>query len=117
MIPFEPESIEKLKERLPKALEKIWKVTNPMPDRPGLHREHVFDFESGIRLLISRDQLKREKPEIHVSASWEFNPPNSIREMHLLVINSYRALGGKDIINFIGFSNKNIPHWIVIKED
>jgi len=113
MVPFKPESLEQLKARFPKALEKVWEVTDPMPDRPGLHREHLFDFESGMRLLISKDKLIREEPEVHVSGSWEWNPPISIEQMRRVVGEGYRSLGGTGLLHFIGFSEAAIPHWIV----
>lgn len=116
MLKFEAEPLEQLKARFPKALVKIWQVTNPMPDRPGLHRTNVFDFESGMRLLISMDMIVFARPEIHVSASWEFNEPRSIQQMNTLVINGYRSLGGKGVLHFLGFSEKAIPHWVVREE-
>lgn len=116
MLPFEPESLKLLKKRYPAAIEKIWYVTDPMPDRPGMHREHLFDFESGLRLLISKDSLVFGKIDIHVSASWERNPPRSLAEMQTSVEVAYRLLAGKDKqLHFIGFSAKAIPHWVVIK--
>lgn len=113
-IPFIPEPLEQLKSRFPKALEKVWKVTDPMPDRPGLHREHLFDFESGLRLLVSKDKLPQfQEPEIHVSASWEWNPPKTVEEMRQAVGEAYRSLGGTGLLYFIGFSEAAIPHWVV----
>jgi hypothetical protein len=63
ILPFEPEPLESLQARFPKALERIWVVPSngDMPDRPGMHREHLFDFESGLRLLISIDRLDKAK--------------------------------------------------------
>ena len=113
MLPFQKEPLEKLKARFPKAIEKVWIVNDPMIDRPGLHREHLFDFESGMRLLISKDKLVNEEPELHVSASWEHNPPKSVEEMHKFVVEGYYSLGGIGRVNFIGFSSAAIPHWIV----
>lgn len=114
MLPFKPESIESLKFRFDKALEKHWIVTDPMPDRPGLHRENVFDFTFGMRLLISRDVFHYAKgSEIHVSASWEYNEPKSIAEMNKMVKIGFDMLGGIGSLRFIGFSEKAIPHWVV----
>lgn len=115
-LPFQPEWIEVLKARFPKALERVWEVTDPMPDRPGLHRENVFDFESGMRLLISRDKLTFEEPEIHISASWENDLPFTVEEATRRVTDGYRALGGKGIVSFLGQSSRGIPHWLVVKE-
>jgi hypothetical protein len=116
MMPFVPEPLEDLKARFPKCLEKVWDITDTMPDRPGLHREHVFDFESGMRLLISNDCMIPRAPDIHISASWEHNPPQSILEMETDVVRGYRALGGKGLLRLLGWSGRGIPHWIVEKE-
>jgi hypothetical protein len=115
-IPFRVETIEQMKLRFPKALEKVWIPVDGMEDRPGLHREHVFDFLSGIRLLISRDKLSRGISKIHISASWECDEPTTIDEATRLVTNAYRAIGGKGIIHFLGISSGNIPHWLVEDE-
>lgn len=114
-LPFIAELLVTLRERFPKALEKVWEVTDPMEDRPGMHRENVFDFDSGLRLLISRDKLVGIKPEIHVSASWESNKPISIREAHRQVNEAYHLLGGKEYLKFLGLSGGGIPHWIGIE--
>jgi len=115
-MPFVPEPIKDMKVRFPKCLEKVWDITDTMPDRPGLHREHVFDFESGMRLLISNDCMIPRAPDIHISASWEYNPPTSIFEMETDVRRGYRALGGKGILRLLGWSNRGIPHFLVEKE-
>ena len=112
---FRPEDIGKLTERFPKALEKIWVAKNNMQDRPGLHREHLFDFNTGLRLLISKDVLDGGKsgPEIHVSASWEFNHPCCLKHASEEVQGFYKIIGGKGNLRFLGFSPQMIPHWIV----
>ena len=73
MLPFEPETEEELRARYLAAMTRVYDVTGffEMPaDRPGLHREHVFDFEDGLRLIISRE--KRDKDVyLHWSASME----------------------------------------------
>lgn len=116
MIPFKPEIIENLIERFPKALEKVWEVTEHMSDRPGLHREHLFDFGSGMRLLISRDSFRNDAPEIHISASWEWAPPFDVKAMREQVIKGYHQLGGKGLPIWVGFSSGGIPHWIIPAE-
>lgn len=112
-IPFEEEPLEKLKERFPRALERIWIAYEKMEDRPGLHRDHVFDFESGLRLLISKDIIGYSKPLIHVSASWETNSPLSFGSISIQVARAYKNLGGKGNLKFLGVSNFGIPHWVV----
>lgn len=70
-LPFQPEPIEKLAVRYQKAMEKVYdadKITQGQIDRPGLHRENVFDFEDGIRLIISKDRTSG-RLYIHISGS------------------------------------------------
>jgi hypothetical protein len=115
-IPFRVETIDQMTARFPKALEKIWIPKEGMEDRPGLHREHVFDFISGLRLLVSRDRLSPHKTQIHISASWEIYEPNTFEEATRQVTNAYRAIGGKGVIHFLGMSSGKIPHWLVEDE-
>jgi len=67
---FQPESNEKLAERFSRALDRIYdaeEISNKLDaDRPGLHRENVFDFEDGVRIIISRDRA-RDKIFLHLS--------------------------------------------------
>lgn len=70
-MPFTPEPVEQMIERFQKALEREFnadKISNGDPDRPGVHRENVFDYEDGIRLIISKDRA-RGNLFIHISAS------------------------------------------------
>lgn len=117
-LPFHPEPIESLRSRLPKALEHIWTVKDdfsPMKDRPGLHRENVFDFESGLRLLISKDALPGFPITVHVSTSWEMNLPFKFRDADNQVKEGYAAIGGKGTLKFLGVSERYIPHWTVVE--
>lgn len=108
---FQEESVESLRARFPKALERVWIPTDPMLDRPGLHREHVFDFPTGLRLLISLDKLDGPV-ELHVSASWEHDGPRDLDAANIIVNAAYHMLGGEGTLLFIGFSNNGIPHWL-----
>lgn len=75
-LPFEPEPLSRLRDRYAAAIVKVWHpaliaalADEGMPfDRPTIHREHVFDFESGIRMGISAEELEGEQ-YLHVSAS------------------------------------------------
>jgi len=114
-LPFIPEPLEQLKFRYPKCLEKVWKVTEYMQDRPGLYRENIFDFESGLRLLISKSNFPHGI-QVHVSASWEWNLPTSLKLANQLVVNAYKSLGGNGILTYLGMSDKGIPHWMIENE-
>lgn len=113
-IPFEPEFIEQLTARFHIALRKVWVAVENMTDRPGLHREHVFDFTSGLRLLISKDILPPDStPFIHVSASLSDEEPIELEEFERIVQHAYGLIGGKGKIKFMGITSKGIPHWRV----
>ena len=53
---FTPESIEKLKARYEDAVMFTWVHGNPN-DSPGQHKEHIFDCEDGICLIINKELL------------------------------------------------------------
>ena len=58
MLPFQPEPEIVLKARYDNATRKKWNVNRIAEDngeRPGVLREHVFDFYDGLRLIVSCD--------------------------------------------------------------
>lgn len=124
-LPFEPESNESLRTRLPKAISRLWifpKVSEEeflKMNRPGQTRECVFDFECGLRLIISKDQLQGESepPKIHISASGfnenVFKNINTLEQLTKFVGDYYELINGKGTLKFIGFSAGLVPHWIV----
>jgi hypothetical protein len=68
---WNPESMETLRGRYSSALERVYDtklIEQGESDRPGEHREHVFDFEDGLRLIISRE-CRDGKRYLHVSGS------------------------------------------------
>jgi hypothetical protein len=72
VIPRKPESIEALKARYSKALERLYDVEiisgNNYEGRPSLYPEHIFDFQDGFRLIISREKYD-DRMFVHVSGS------------------------------------------------
>lgn len=75
-IPFEPQDIAQLRKRYAAAVEELHTVRDAdLPGsafRPGQDRRHVFDFFSGLRLIVSRDRYPEMEPPtqgIHFSAS------------------------------------------------
>ena len=115
-LPFKAESIESLRSRYPKCLERIWKLNELWRDRPGMYRDYVFDFEDGTRLLISKDNFYPEDGEvIHVSASWEYDhkAPVTIVEATKHVTEHWHNIGGKGNLLWIGMSPNRVPHWLV----
>lgn len=119
-LPFVPESVESLKTRFPVCLEKTWTPKEILKgNRPGMHREYVFDFESGLRLLISKTQFFPKDISVHISASWEHDKPlnvNNIQELTQQIEDSYHSIGGEGKIIFLGMSSNFIPHWLVIHD-
>lgn len=119
IIPFEPEPIEKLKLRFPNALKKEWNQnTIPFLDkiRPGQDRTYIFDFQNGLRLIISKDNLKELGGlHIHISASGNnkdvFKNINSIEYLTSYIETHYLLLGGKGNLEWVGFSKGKVPHW------
>ena len=72
MLEFQTEKLDQLKGRFDLALKKVWnpdKMKDEKADRPGLHRQYVFDFEDGTRLIVSKDKLEG-KLFLHVSGSY-----------------------------------------------
>jgi hypothetical protein len=116
-LPFEPESIEQLKSRFPEALKKTWVCHPDMQDRPTLHRTHVFDFESGMRLGISKDLLSTDRnPIIHVSVS--IDTPDTSKfgwqtfdDAIETIQSHYESIGGYGKLRFMGISPNQIPHF------
>lgn len=68
-LPFEPESIESMRARVPAA---IAEAVNPLTIAkgekpvPGYDRKHIFDFECGIRMILSHDDIG-EHTSLHAS--------------------------------------------------
>lgn len=69
MIPdFKPEPEEQLMARFPKALERTYELsvmTGPKTEWPGTKPEHRFDFEDGVRMIVSAEQ--HEQRVVHLS--------------------------------------------------
>lgn len=133
MLTFEPETIEQLKSRFLKALETSWSVKRAIKDSdntPGKKREHVFDFEDGIRIIISRDRFEGIQV-IHFSAS--FGNVESFMKTYPrqkgitlqedkdriveLMKKRFIEISGfpeSERIKFLGtHGSKLIPHWII----
>ena len=68
---WQPEKSEQLKERFNKVISRVFdieKMMNGEGQRPGELRDHVFDFEDGIRLIASMDKVDGHI-FLHVSGS------------------------------------------------
>jgi hypothetical protein len=70
MLPFEPESEFLLKQRYKDAVEPVYSLDEMEgPNRPSLRRQHVFDFQDGLRLIITRERYPEGQVVLHWSAS------------------------------------------------
>lgn len=120
MIKFNPEKIECLKNRFKESLLAVY---NPIeckenPDkRPGIKQENIFDFEDGIRLIISRDVVKATEV-IHFSAS--INPKiyngsfgRSLHEKMVMHFIDLYEFTDNINVHYAGITNAGIPHWYV----
>jgi hypothetical protein len=65
MLPFQPETLEALRARLPQAVAKV----QQLDARVGMLRQHVFDFQDGVRCIISVDGIEKNAPSLHLSFS------------------------------------------------
>lgn len=131
--PLHPEAVDQMRERYPAALERTFQY-GPKGDQwptkgPWEYPEQRFDFEDGMRLMVSRDAFG-DRVDLHVSASI-FPGTKLWRELEhqdgfgmlsqmffkLLVEDRYKALSG-DVqpLPFNGFTStakgfKGTPHW------
>lgn len=118
MIQFNPQPLDELKKRFSIAMQKSWsveKVSENLNNRPGNKQENVFDFEDGIRLIVSRDSYKG-KEVIHVSASFD-EKICKIKDISSALAKMYgnfvELSGIKTTPLYQFFSDKGVPHWII----
>jgi len=70
-LPFLPEPLAKLRSRYRATLIKVFDCRSGVPQPgPGQLRGHVFDFPSGMRLVISRERISETEQRLHLSASF-----------------------------------------------
>jgi len=117
MLPPQPESYEQLRERYQAALEPVIDVDNiPTGDPPGQQRKHVFDAQSGARLIISRDKTGG-KEYIHISASWWQDVGHTVlREVWPIILQDVERITGiEDPAKYKVFitTEKGTPHFMV----
>lgn len=118
MIPFSPKSMNLNRARYKAALRDWYsaeKCAAGQQERPGNKAKHVFDFEDGIRLIISRDR-NNGKEYIHVSGSGtdEYMSDKGLFDAKRDMENKFRELCQKNVpMKFIVLSEGGIPHWII----
>lgn len=72
MLLFQPETIEALIARFPKALTPVYTVEGMKRGDPFAadQRKHVFDFDDGTRLIVSHEKLG-QRLYLHCTASMD----------------------------------------------
>ena len=131
MIPYNPQTIEQCRERFHLAVAGIVEVEDCErgAPTPGSKPEHVFDFNDGLRLIVSRDRYPDGKIMVHFSAS--ANPDSGLyrwlkrsgsgQKKHFgkLATAGFAAISGcgsakPALVEFAGISlSKGVPHWVV----
>lgn len=133
VLPFTPQPEEILRLRLPEAL-KV--VHDPLKNfRVGVDPRYVFDFENGLRLIVSVDLLfPPSPPSVHFSASVEtdtelfkqardvVNGTNRSAAMRMLrdvaETRFCSMTGYVGRLFFIGFTPDGlVPHWHIPMPD
>ncbi len=129
---FEAQPITALAARYQKALEGVFTQARVQAgERPGLIRAHVFDFENGLRLIISRDETyKGPEGHLHVSASVEDRDDCTAaiairhmiahagiaagkRTLQELAMAAFATIAGRPMPLFLGWTHdKGVPHWL-----
>jgi hypothetical protein len=116
MIEFNPEPTEALRNRFTVAIKEVYNITASIEveqDRSGAKKENIFDFEQGVRLIVSRERFE-EKEMIHFSASYDskYYKGTADRTLFDLMTQCICDLCHSQIkLVFSGFSTNGIPHW------
>jgi hypothetical protein len=134
---FSPEPVELLTKRFPKALERLYDAESvqlgvQLP--PSQSARQVFDFDDGLRLIVSREFWSERGKVLHLSASIKERTPlyeelrkkvktvgTDAMEEHFreLAESRYQLLSG-DTREFCFAGNseeKGVPHWFLPIDD
>lgn len=121
-VPWSPSSIEAMTARYPDALIELVDGVEVMTGRreaPSGDPKHVFDFENGLRLIVSRDRIPGGAIGVHLSASWRegfIGKPASIEDVHTLIVDAWRSIHGglhpaTANPGLLGVSEGGVPHF------
>ena len=129
MVPAHPEPGDTLRARYVAALARVYDLTHPAvttTDRPGQKPEHVFDWDDGLRLIVSRELDPIAGEVLHLSAS--VTPRSTLyfgivdrgtptaAQQHFcnVALQRWSWLAQREDFQaeFLGFSEgKGVPHW------
>lgn len=129
-IKHRPEKVAALAARYAKALEHVFDVEAiefSGAKRPGEMAECVFDFEDGLRLIVSRDRFPNGDIKTHVSASArvsselyqhiKFGSVNQVEFCAMVTMAHAEISGTKGGLELLGFSEgKMVPHFLVVEQ-
>lgn len=117
MIPYIPETVDQARARFSAAIEPLFDLEDPQCPSAGASRTHVFDFEDGLRLVISRDFHPDTGVQIHLSASVNTAVVKSVGIEFLFKAECrFREIADwpDAPLSLLGLSpEKRIPHWII----
>jgi len=108
-LPFEPECLECMKQRFTKALESVYdqeSIAAGKGPRPGQYRVHVFDFQDGYRLIVSREYSKDGGTSLHFSMS-TMNEVPPFREFLFILLERVKGLYGGPMAGQLQLAMKN----------
>jgi len=119
MLPIRPEPTTLLAGRYPAAVAELVDaaaIERGERETPGKDPRHVFDFEDGTRLIVSRELI--EGAEVtHFSASVDVERVKSVGLGFLdLAVCHFREISGwKGGVKLVLISEgKQIPHWVTV---
>ena len=125
MLPFQPEPVESLRARYPAAVAEVIDIESVglgTQVQPGRQRRHVFDFDRGVRLIVSREFFPDGRHALHLSASPQQGTEvyERVRAGRLdvqgfadLVVQLFRDISGDaEPLELVYISaGKGVPHW------
>lgn len=130
-VPYTTETLAELQARYPRALEFVFDqeaIQNQGAIRPGEVAAQVFDFEDGLRMIVSREQEADGKLLLHLSASFrnecamadkflgrlrKVSRSAALEEWRVGVELRFAELASdRRPFRFLGWSGNMIPHWI-----
>ena len=129
---WSPEPLATLQARYTDAVTEIYghdRIVTGWQQRVGAQRKHVFDFEDGLRLIVSRHRFPNHRVGIAISGS--IVPSTEVHtsllphgaeagdQMCRIVQERWRVLSGSTRDpELLGWSTgKGVPHFVVFEDD
>jgi len=128
LLTFHPEPIADMIARYPAAVATVVDASLVALKRqppPGDDPTHIFDFPTGLRLIVSVERYPDDVVGLHLSASAFGGLLMEITagEISPLVflaraVEAWQTLSGSPACpQLVGFSEKGIPHWLLVRKD